>query len=196
MVLLILFSFVQTGRIVFEKENPNGCDLMDDKLQDEDEDSDDHEKRLIFLVKHDPKKCSFVQITRNIERHGGSMVIIIDEKEKSDITKVTMSDDGTGQGIRIPAVLINKKDGERIIDWIIHASPAGQRAATIKASFLTEFYDDGHVMVNYWYTSGDDRSLDFVRDISKYVEKLSSSIIWQPRFVTWACPHCDDDFKK
>lgn len=124
------------------------------------------------------------------------MVIIIDEKEKSDITKVTMSDDGTGQGIRIPAVLINKQDGERIIDWIIHASPAGQRAATIKASFLTEFYDDGHVMVNYWYTSGDDRSLDFVRDISKYVEKLSSSIIWQPRFVTWACPHCDDDFKK
>lgn len=45
---------------MFEKENPNGCDLMDDKLQDEDDDSDDHEKRLIFLVKHDPKKCSFV----------------------------------------------------------------------------------------------------------------------------------------
>ena len=51
-------------------------------------------------------------------------------------------------------------------------------------------------MVNYWYTSGDDRSLDFVRDISKYVEKLADSIIWSPRFVTWACPHCDDDFKR
>ena len=115
----------QTGRIVWEKENPNGCELMDDKLQEEDDEDDDQEKRLIFLVRHDPRKCSFVQITRNIERHGGSMAIIIDEKEKSDITKVTMSDDGTGQGIRIPAVLINKEDGERIIDWIIHASPAG-----------------------------------------------------------------------
>lgn len=81
---------------------------MDDKLQEEDEDDDDSEKRLIFLVKHDPKKCSFVQVTRNIERHGGSMVIIIDDKEKSDISKVHMSDDGTGQGIRIPAVLISK----------------------------------------------------------------------------------------
>jgi len=36
------------------------------------------------------------------------MVIIIDDKEKNDISKVSMSDDGTGQGIRIPAVLINK----------------------------------------------------------------------------------------
>ena len=53
------------------------------------------------------------------------MVIIIDAKEKDDISKVSLSDDGTGQGIRIPAVLINKKDGDKIIDWIIHASPAG-----------------------------------------------------------------------
>ena len=65
------------------------------------------------------------------------MVIIIDAKEKDDISKVSLSDDGTGQGIRIPAVLINKKDGDKIIDWIIHASPAGQRAATIKASSST-----------------------------------------------------------
>ena len=120
------------------------------------------------------------------------MVIIIDAKEKDDISKVSLSDDGTGQGIRIPAELINKKDGDNIIDWIIHASPAGQRAATIKASFLTEFFEDGHVIVNYWYTSGDDRSLDFVRDVSKYVEKLSDVITWEPRFVNWACPHCDE----
>lgn len=123
------------------------------------------------------------------------MVIIIDDKEKSDISKITLSDDGTGQGIRIPAVLINKADGDKIIDWIIHASPAGQRAATIKASFLTEFYEDGHVIVNYWYTSGDDRSLDFIRDVSKYVEKLSDIITWEPRFVTWSCPHCEPVFK-
>jgi len=46
------------------------------------------------------------------------MVIIIDDKEKDDITKVTMSDDGTGAGIRIPAMLISKSDGEKIVDWI------------------------------------------------------------------------------
>jgi len=169
---------------------------MNDTLQEEDnEDDDDGNKRLIYLVMHNPKKCSFVQVTRNIERHGGSMAIIIDEREKDDISKVIMSDDGTGAGIRIPAMLISRTDGDSIIEWITHASPDGQKQASIKASFLTEFYEDGKVMVEYWYTSGDDRSLDFMRDISKYVERLSSAITWTPRFVTWACPHCDDSFK-
>lgn len=123
------------------------------------------------------------------------MVIIIDDKEKDDISKVTMSDDGTGAGIRIPAMLISNRDGVKLIDWITHASDNGKKQASIKASFLTEFYEDGQVMVEYWYTTGDDRSLDFVRDISKYVERLSDVINWTPRFVTWACPKCEDDFK-
>lgn len=106
------------------------------------------------------------------------MAIIIDDVENDDISKVTMSDDGTGAGIRIPAVLISKKDGNKIVDWIIHASPGGQKQASIKASFLTDFYEDGQVMVEYWYTSGDDRSMDFIRDISHYVERLSDTIIW------------------
>jgi hypothetical protein len=92
-------------------------------------------------------------------------------------------------------MLISKDDGDKIIAWIVGASQEGKKKASIKASFLTEFYEDGKVMVEYWYTSGDDRSLDFARDISKYVERLSDVIIWQPRPVTWACPHCDDTFK-
>jgi hypothetical protein len=50
------------------------------------------------------------------------MVIIIDDKEKDDISKVIMSDDGTGAGIRIPAMLISNKDGKAIRDWILAAS--------------------------------------------------------------------------
>ena len=46
------------------------------------------------------------------------MAIIIDDKEKDDISKVTMSDDGTGAGIRIPAMLVSKNDGEKIVDWL------------------------------------------------------------------------------
>jgi hypothetical protein len=39
------------------------------------------------------------------------MALIIDAYEKEDIMKVTLSDDGTGAGIRIPAMLISKTDG-------------------------------------------------------------------------------------
>jgi hypothetical protein len=55
-------------------------------------------------------ECSFVTQTRNIENAGGAMALIIDTNEE-DISDIILSDDGTGAGIRIPAMLINKHDG-------------------------------------------------------------------------------------
>jgi len=72
---------------------------------------DDEKERVIYLLEHSRSNCSFVQQTRNVEKHGGSMALIIDAYEKEDIMKVTLSDDGTGAGIRIPAMLISKSDG-------------------------------------------------------------------------------------
>ena len=47
---------------------------------------------------------------RNVERAGGSLAVIIDDSFE-DVSKVIMSDDGTGTGIRIPAMLSGKKEG-------------------------------------------------------------------------------------
>lgn len=46
------------------------------------------------------------------------MAIVIDDKESEDITRVIMGDDGTGGGIRIPALLISKIDGDKILSWL------------------------------------------------------------------------------
>jgi extracellular elastinolytic metalloproteinase len=54
--------------------------------------------------------CSFVTKVRNIEKAGGSLAVIIDNTNE-DVKNVIMSDDGTGTGIRIPAMLIGKKEG-------------------------------------------------------------------------------------
>jgi hypothetical protein len=35
------------------------------------------------------------------------------------VSDVVLSDDGTGLGIRIPAMLINKKDGQNLKNYII-----------------------------------------------------------------------------
>jgi hypothetical protein len=37
--------------------------------------------------------------------------VIVDNKNE-DIKDLVLSDDGTGQGIRIPAILVNKHEGE------------------------------------------------------------------------------------
>jgi len=40
--------------------------------------------------------------------------LIIQHDSDENIYKVTLSDDGTGAGIRIPAVMIKKTDGENL----------------------------------------------------------------------------------
>lgn len=54
--------------------------------------------------------CSFVTKTRNIMHAGGKVAVIIDTHNEN-IKNVSMSDDGTGAGLAIPAVLIGKEDG-------------------------------------------------------------------------------------
>lgn len=54
--------------------------------------------------------CSFVQKVRNVEKAGGSLAVIIDDSN-ADVKDLIMSDDGTGTGIRIPSMMISKKDG-------------------------------------------------------------------------------------
>jgi len=46
------------------------------------------------------------------------LAIIIDSRNE-DVSKVVLSDDGAGVGIRIPALLINKKDGEKLKSYVI-----------------------------------------------------------------------------
>ena len=49
------------------------------------------------------------------------MAVIIDETDE-DINDIVMSDDGTGAGIRIPSMLISKKDGVKMLDWFEHST--------------------------------------------------------------------------
>lgn len=48
--------------------------------------------------------------------------MIIDDSS-NDIRDIIMSDDGTGAGIRIPSMLISKKDGKILKDFLKTASP-------------------------------------------------------------------------
>lgn len=54
--------------------------------------------------------CSFVSKVRNMEESGAAVGIVVDSSSE-DISKVVMSDDGTGNGIRMPSMLISKADG-------------------------------------------------------------------------------------
>ena len=47
-----------------------------------------------------------------------------------------MSDDGTGSGIGIPAILVSETDGERLKTFLKNADPETAAKAAISADFL------------------------------------------------------------
>jgi len=54
---------------------------------------------------------------RNMEEVGFAMGIIVDDTQES-IEDVIMSDDGTGDGITIPSVLISQKEWKTLITYL------------------------------------------------------------------------------
>lgn len=83
-----------------------------------------------------------------------------------------MGDDGTGAGIRIPALLISKTDGNKIKNWMLHATAEERDKVQLQADFLIEYKDNDEVSLELWYTASDDTSLDFIRNIAPFIEPL------------------------
>ena len=116
------------------------------------------------------------------------MVVVIDNKVEN-VTNVIMGDDGTGVGIRIPSMLIGKGDGEKLKEY------ASAEGATLSAEFTVKTVKTV-TDVEFWYSSTNVKALDFLKEFDKYAHQLDGNIKFTPRFVTWACPACDNTYKR
>ena len=122
------------------------------------------------------------------------MAVVIDNTDEN-IRNVIMSDDGTGSGIRIPSMLISKKDGEILKAYLTSKSSDVDKAA-LTAEFVME-NPSNTVNWQLFYSSQNDKSMDFLKNFEEYYEKFSKNDVdFTPRIVTWACPNCDSDFKR
>jgi hypothetical protein len=139
--------------------------------------------------------CSYVRQVRNIEKAGGALALIIDKE--ADVENKILSDDGTGAGIKIPALLIGKEEGTKLKNYLQVASPEKQRQTSLMAEFLISTLPDNSVHASIWYTSSDKKSLAFIKNFADYVEPiLSENLFFEPKFVTWSCPVCESSFKR
>jgi hypothetical protein len=64
------------------------------------------------------------------------------------------------------------------------------------AEFLLDVREDNKVDVQFWYTSSDDKSLDLLMGMKDLFEDIFLNIDFIARPVSWACPHCDSEFKE
>jgi len=133
--------------------------------------------------------CSFVPKVRNAERAGASMLVVVDNKAEN-ITNVIMGDDGTGMGIRIPAMLIGQSEGELLIEFA-----SQMKGATLSAEFAVKEKSD-FADIEIWYSSNNVLALDFIKEFDRFAHALKDNVRVVPRFVTWGCPACTPEFKK
>jgi hypothetical protein len=47
-----------------------------------------------------------------------------------------------------------------------------------------------------WYTSVNDKALDFIKNFGENLASIESTVDFSPHYVTWACTTCDSDWKK
>jgi len=106
-----------------------------------------------------------------------------------------MSDDGTGDGITIPSVLIGKSDWNTLIQGLLGLKEEDRTSVVFSASFSMA-HPDNRAEYDIWYTSSDDRALDFISSMREYNEGLGADVLMTPRFVYWRCVDCDDEMIK
>ena len=129
-----------------------------------------------------------------MENIGAAVAIIFDSSEE-DIENIVMSDDGTGGGIRIPSMLIGKTDGKKLVDFLTRESSKEIEQIAIMAQFIMDKPDD-RVEYDIWFTSSNDRALDFISDFKEYDEKFGPKVLMTPRYVFWKCTFCEEEYLK
>ena len=106
-----------------------------------------------------------------------------------------MSDDGTGAGIRIPAVMIGKSDGQTFIDYFKkYSSTFGGPEILLNVHF-TSPKPAFKPKVVFWYTSNDARSLVLMKSLNEYLEPILPILDFIPQTVSWSCPQCEETYK-
>lgn len=92
------------GRLYYNPDNRLGCDKTASFTDDLSGDPDQIISPIFMVDRGD---CSFVTKTRNIARAGGALALIVDNNRYENIDNIIMSDDGSGAGLRVPAMLIS-----------------------------------------------------------------------------------------
>lgn len=68
------------------------------------------------IVMIDRGSCNFIHKTKNIQDVGGHVALIVNNDERDPQT-IIMADDGKGEQVAIPALLISKNDGTILKDF-------------------------------------------------------------------------------
>ena len=108
----------------------------------------------------DRGNCTFVSKARSAELAGAKMLIVVDDKDEIS-ENVVMVEDGHGNEIYIPTILIRKEDGEKIRQTI----NKGEKVELL-VSFVLKKYDK--LKYIFWLDVDNRESFKLISEFKEY----------------------------
>jgi hypothetical protein len=189
---LVHYGHSIIGRVWYDDENIDGC--KDFTFEVDGTGDPDADPSPIVLIQRGG--CPFTQKVRNVEHAGGRLAIVIDDKDNEDPENIIMVDDGSGNGIRIPAILIGKTDGRKILKYM---EDSEGKHTDIQVALMANFnivHPDNRVEWDFWYSSSNEKALEFLRSYRENQDKLGDKTLFSPHLSFWACKDCDRSMKR
>lgn len=146
--------------------------------------------------------CHFVIKAQNVEKFGGVMTLVVDNKSDETADHIVMSDDGQGASVSIPTFLVAKSDGAKLKDTI-NKPPSDDKALAWKNMVILQAdinmmsKTDQPIRVDLWYSSAAEllhSGIDF-EAYAKMQDIFGDQVIFQPRTMTHNCPGCSQEDK-
>ena len=131
--------------------------------------------------------CSFFDKVSNIENSGGHLAIIISETDEP-VEGIFLSEEGLGNDITIPAVLISKKDGKILTDYYIEHADSHEAIKDIRLEVQFRYESlDNIVKYDVWYSPDQENAYIFFKDFRELQDVLGNSAELNVHYFTY--PH-------
>ncbi|CAD7937680.1 unnamed protein product [Amoebophrya sp. A25] len=186
------------GRIMYaESKGQDYCteddyDLPEAKAPAADSEDSDRRQINIVLVHRGHSKCRFTTKVRIAEKHKNAHAVIIVDRESNknrDVTKLIMSDENNfGNSIKIPSILINYNDGEKLINAI----KDGGAGSSIIAELVWDIPVNNIVTMDLWMSANSREANEFLVGFKPAAEALAYNLKIVPHYHIFSLPSGQD----
>lgn len=179
------------GKLVYGESKGNVHCTEDDydiPLPETEERGDSKESvKMINIVLVRRGKCSFTTKVKVAYKKGAHAVIIVD-REDSDLTAeslkhIIVGDDGYGDSIHIPSVLVSKDQGGKLMDAAKKSEVIVQLSWNVPANHI--------VGVDLWMSSGSTESQQFLKKFANNRKALNEVMSFTPHYAVFSMPSSD-----
>lgn len=184
------------GRLVWGDPGQNVHCTDDDYTVPEphetESESQSHYKKvdLINIVMVRRGKCSFTTKVKVARKKGAHAVIIVDKEDStlktSDIRRIIVADDGYGDTIHIPSVLIAKDEGNKLI-----AAVKQDASASVVVELKWTVPTNSVVEMDLWMSSASKESAHFLREFAPKRKLLNRVMKFHPHYAVFSLPSSD-----